>query len=937
MSAHLNSLAEREGRLGEVLAALIEAREGGEALDRAAWLARHPDFAAELNEFFASEDRLRSVAAPLRAAVQADTPAPGVTSAEGKGAPPGPAPAVPPCPVGDYELLEEVGRGGMGIVYKARQKGANRVVALKLLRADPLGEEEQARRLRNEAEIVAQLDHPHIVPLYEVGEHAGRVFFSMKFVEGGSLAEHLPRYREDPRAAARLVADVARAVHHAHQRGVLHRDLKPSNILLDGEGRPFVSDFGLARRVEGDSSLTQSGVLVGTPSYMAPEQTTGRRGAVTTATDVYGLGAVLYALLTGRPPFRGDTMLDTLEQVKSREPEPPGRDNRRVGRDLETVCLKCLRKEPQQRYGSAEALAEDLERWLKGEPIHARTIGTTARVWHWCRRNPLAAWLTAAMLTALLLTVGVLAVCTWLIWQEKEETKAALGKADAKSRWARRAVNDMYTRVAVDWLAHEPQLTDVQRQFLRNALEFYKELAGEGGSDPEQRLETGQAYGRIGDIAWVFPGQEDGEAALRLALAIFERLAGEFPEEKKYRQELASTERKLGRFLELNDRFPEAEELLSRSLSRLAPLAKDSPDDADARESRAACLTKLANLWRRMGRPREADDASLRVLEILEDLTARFPDLVRYQESLADACKDRAVLLMEEDRLEEAAQAYRKAVAVHEKLLAGPTSAHRARWGLSGSYSGLAYILADLGHLAEAEKAADQGLRLRKQVDADHPADPRVRHTLALSYSYHGRMLTLLGRPRDAERAYQQAVELERQQVKLYPAIPGRRQELALMLGYLAWLHACGPATVRDPAKALEEAREALELAPGHGPYLTTLLGAVTYRLGDGERAAALLPSADETSQGRTQPARAWVIISSVLKRDADARERMARPMGHFFLAMNHWKRREKDIARDCYQQALRQMSVLRITARLPREELEATRAEAAALLELAP
>src|SRR5947209_9967488 len=235
----------------------------------------------------------------------------------------------------------------------------------------------------------------------------------MKLIEGGSLDRQLARFSAEPKAAARLLAAVARAVHHAHQRGILHRDLKPGNVLVDAAGQPHVTDFGLAKRVEVDSSLTQSGVLIGTPSYMAPEQTSGVRGAITTATDVYGLGAVLYAMLTGQPPFRGDHVLETLRQVREQEPQSPSAVNPRVDRDLATITLKCLRKEPEQRYASAAALAEDLEHWLKGEPIQARPLGRAARLRRWCRRNPVVASLTAA--AAVLLAVILVGLSVGLV------------------------------------------------------------------------------------------------------------------------------------------------------------------------------------------------------------------------------------------------------------------------------------------------------------------------------------------------------------------------------------------------------------------------------------------------------------------------------------------------------------------------------------------
>jgi serine/threonine protein kinase/WD40 repeat protein len=403
---------------------------------------------------------------------------------------------------GDYELLEEIGRGGMGIVYRARQKSLNRIVALKIILAGRWASEAQVQRFQVEAEAAARLDHPNIVPIHEIGEHQGQPFFCMKFVKGGCLAERIaggkgtrgeraqgasgkrekgcegdmardasqaasalspspppPLLEPGPlesRPSALLLLKVARAVHYAHQRRVLHRDLKPTNILLDSDGEPHLTDFGLAKVLEDDRGLTLTDTIVGTPAYMAPEQARGGTKPLTTAADIYSLGAILYELLAGQPPFTGDSTMEVLRKVVEEEPVPPGRitnhdsrpacvageganlANRKsrianpVDRGLEAICLKCLQKEPARRYGSAEALADDLERWLTDKPIEARPVSTAERLWLWARRKPVVAGLTAMVGLLLAVVVIVTGVAAFQLRQESERTRRARDDAEEK-------------------------------------------------------------------------------------------------------------------------------------------------------------------------------------------------------------------------------------------------------------------------------------------------------------------------------------------------------------------------------------------------------------------------------------------------------------------------------------------------------------------------
>jgi eukaryotic-like serine/threonine-protein kinase len=404
---------DREVLLKELLFLEVELRrDGGEAPSPDDYLARFPEARAEIDAVFASEDTPGasldlspnlSDAVTLRPdeLTTAFLPPRAQDSSGSLSKPDGSFGWI-----GEYEVLHEIARGGMGVVYKARHRGLKRLVALKMILAGQMASDEERARFLREAELAANLDHPNIVPIYEVSEFQGCPFFCMKLVEGESLAHQIKLKKQeecayDPEAAAQLTATLARSVHFAHERGFLHCDLKPSNILLERDGRPYVTDFGLAKRASEDSSLSISGAILGTPSYMAPEQASGSRKGLSAATDVYGLGAILYELLTGSPPFRNETVMETVVDVLERDPSPPRELRPEIPKELETICLKCLEKSPQQRYPSAAALAEELERHLQGEVIDTTSLVPRLRRWH--RREPeLVARLGGLFLVALI-------------------------------------------------------------------------------------------------------------------------------------------------------------------------------------------------------------------------------------------------------------------------------------------------------------------------------------------------------------------------------------------------------------------------------------------------------------------------------------------------------------------------------------------------------
>lgn len=405
-------------------------------------------------------------------------------------------PLGPGAAFGDYELIEVIAKGGMGVVYKARQRKLNRIVAIKMILAGQFADQTDVDRFYAEAEAAGALSHPNIVAIHEVGEVQGQHFFSMDFVEGQSLAALVQESPLPPRRAAELVRTIAETMQFAHDRHIVHRDLKPSNVLLDRKQRPLITDFGLAKQVTSQSQLTMSGAIIGTPSYMPPEQAAGKSEEVGPWSDIYSTGAVLYETLAGRPPFRAATPFETIRQVMEMEPLSPRLVNPNVPRDLETICLKCLQKERARRYATSQELADELGRFLRGEPIQARPISQVARFWRLCRRNPVVSSAIAASILMLIMT----AVFTSVAYVR---TSAALTQSEQSLREAMAAVNDLFTRVSEDTLLNQPGMQPLRKDLLQLALSYYQRFLQQRANDPRVQDELAAALFRIGLITEV--------------------------------------------------------------------------------------------------------------------------------------------------------------------------------------------------------------------------------------------------------------------------------------------------------------------------------------------------------------------------------------------------------------------------------------------------
>jgi tetratricopeptide (TPR) repeat protein len=690
--------------------------------------------------------------------------------------------APPLSQMGRFELIERLGIGGFGSVWKARDKELDRTVAIKIPRQGGMTPEEQEKFFR-EARAAAQLRHPRIVSVHEVGRDGDSVYIVSDFVRGVTLGDWLTGQRLTSREAAELCAKVADALDHAHEKGIVHRDLKPANIMMDYDGQPHLMDFGLARRDAGEITVTMDGQVLGTPAYMSPEQAQGEGHTADRRSDVYSLGVILFQLLTGELPFRGNARM-LMVQVINDEPPSPRKLNANVSKDLETVTLKCLEKDPSRRYQSAADFAAELKRYLSGEPILARPLGRVERGWRWARRNPRVALLTASVAvllvaTAALSSVGyAIAKRQQVAAQEAASREANLrGLAEQNLKLAEDAVDGYLTRVADDERLKQGDFSNLRTELLETAVPFYERFANERPKDPRNKAKQANAYARLASIHVDIGQRKRSATEYGKAIAIETELAAAFPDVLDYQRDLATHHMELAWNLQLERQYDDALPHYESAISLLSDLAKRHPDDPIYRHLLVQTHQRYGALLREKISP-DAQKELERAVSIAKKLVSDYPDQADYQSALASSSYYLGHYLR--SRKPEIAQEYLSAaVEMRRKLAAAYPQVTIHRVELGQSLGNLAALRDSLGDQVEARRHYEEAIEIQNQVVAQFPSVVEYRTILAGFLASNG---TFLGRQRDwpnAVRQYEQSISIYEKLAADFPEVPKYAQLVA--------------------------------------------------------------------------------------------------------------------------------------------------------------
>jgi serine/threonine protein kinase/tetratricopeptide (TPR) repeat protein len=804
MSLSATKSDEREQRLDQVIADFLRLRSEGREPNRQDLLRQHPDLASDLTRFFADQDGFAGLAEPLR---QFAAPLPW----SGGG-------AAPPAALGDYEVVGEIGRGGMGVVFKARQKGLNRLVAIKMVLPGAYAGA-ALPRFRTEAQAAARLQHPNVVQIFEVGEHDGRPYLVLEYVEGGNLAQRLGGVPLPAAQAACLTETLARAVHAAHQAGVVHRDLKPANVLLAAPGGapareedattpfparreeapdlsgavPKITDFGLAKQLDDATGhQTETGAILGTPSYMAPEQAEGRGRHVGPAADVYALGVLLYEMLTGRPPFRGVSKLDTLQQVLRDPPVPPRRLQPSVPRDLDTICLKCLEKDPRKRYASALALAEDCAAFREGKPIRARPVSRAGRLWRWCRRQPVLAGLAAALLAALLVGAGL------VLWQwrraehnlaenvrllaevrdREAEAERRRDEAERSFRLAHEVVKDFTTRFGERGLLEAHGLQPLRKDLLEKARAYYEEFLARRGHDPALRREMADVSARLASITGDIGSKEASLDAFRRALDLYEDLLRADPGSTDLRKRRAALYNDLAIAYDTVGQRQKALDAFGESQKALEELLREKPDDLGLQHDLANTHNNMGAVYAVTNRPEQALKSFEKARDIQQRLTDARPDNPDFQMRLASSLNNIGMVLLKHGRPADGLKPLCDAGQLRDRLAQRYRNNPQYQSLLAESYRNVGDCRRTLGKFDQSLDDLRKGHRILEGLVRAHGSVTQYRNQLGASHMNIGLTQLAAGDAEGALKSFGEAGTIYDGLSRKHPEVPYFRSEL---------------------------------------------------------------------------------------------------------------------------------------------------------------
>ena len=729
----------REQLFGELLDLELELRgANGESPLLSEYLERFPDYESIVRTSFANSSTVAPVEQGEETQVS-DKPLGEQRQTDSAGQ------------FGDYEIRAEIARGGMGVVYRALQKKANRVVALKMMLSGSLAGEMERQRFTVEVEAAAALDHPYIVPIYDVGEYQGQPYFTMGFVDGQSLSELLSEGPMSGREAAALMRPICDAIAYAHGRGIVHRDLKPSNILIDGQGRPKVTDFGLAKNVEADQELTATGQVMGTPNYMPPEQARGAHELVGERSDVYALGAVFYCVITGRPPFQGASPIETLRMVLEQEPVAPRELNPAIDADLETIALKCLEKEPARRYESAAAVREEIACYLDGRAISARPISRWEKLWRWSRRHPSESLLGAGLIASLVIGISV---SLYLLWLAEDRARTAETKQLMTLQTYEKFVLNVQGK-----LRRIPEAREIRRDLLAEAMTGLEEISRDLPANDHVRRQRALT---LADHAQLLleAGDEDGsnasreaESLLQEAVAMIDDVAGAGESDKTLLSNRAWAHGELGSFYINQNQLSRAKPYLEESLSIRKQLWEEAPNDPQARWNYASILGDWGDYLSFSRQFQAGARTYQQAIELLEPLRPSMREqpnvldlLFLTHMKLGDAYHDMGQL----DAAREAYQVNLElAVEIPESGLVGRSTEDI----LSEVYERLGLHALDTGELAEAAELFEKMTEMLLIASEKDPMSRSIKEGLVYGYRNLNDVYTRLGQMEEAQAA----------------------------------------------------------------------------------------------------------------------------------------------------------------------------------------